>query len=154
MAEVLFYHLTRTPLEATLPDLLQRSLTRGWRAVVRCGSAERMAWLDERLWTVDEAGFLPHGQAGGAHDAAQPVLLTTGPGAANGADVLFAVDGATVEADEAGTFTRCCLIFDGNHPATLKAARADWKRLTDAGLPARYWSQESGSWQEKASRNV
>jgi DNA polymerase-3 subunit chi len=154
MAEVLFYHLTRTPLEATLPDLLERSLARGWKAVVRAGSQARLEWLDGRLWTADEAGFLPHGLAGGAHDAAQPVLLTTGKEAANGAEILFAVDQAVVDADEAATFTRVCLIFDGNDPGALDAARKDWLRLTEAGLPARYWSQESGSWREKASKNV
>ena len=35
MTEVLFYHLQRQPLEAVLPTLLEKSLERGWRALVR-----------------------------------------------------------------------------------------------------------------------
>ena len=49
MAEVLFYQLTASPLEASLPELLERSLARGWRVVLRCGSEAGMAGLDELL---------------------------------------------------------------------------------------------------------
>ena len=46
MSEVLFYHLTATPLERTLPELLEKALGRGWRVVVRCGSHAGLAELD------------------------------------------------------------------------------------------------------------
>lgn len=150
MAEILFYHLTHSPLEAMLPDLLQKSLDRGWKVLVRSGSPERLKWLDERLWSGDEASFLPHGLEGGPHDTSQPVLLSTGRGGANAAEILFAVDRAVIDADEVGDFARVCLIFDGNDAEALDAARADWKRLTEAGHPATYWSQESGRWQARA----
>ena len=155
MAEILFYHLTRTPLEVTLPELLGKTLGRGWKAVVRSGAEDRLAWLDDRLWTGgDAAEFLPHARAGGADDASQPILLTTEAGAPNGADILFAVDGATVSTAEAGEFNRVCVLFDGNDPAALDMARQQWKQLTDAGLPSKYWSQEIGNWQVKASKNI
>ena len=41
MTEVLFYHLTESALEDALPPLLEKSLERGWRAVVQTGSDER-----------------------------------------------------------------------------------------------------------------
>ena len=40
--EALFYHLERHPLEVVLPQLLLRTLERGWRAVVQAGSEERL----------------------------------------------------------------------------------------------------------------
>ena len=46
MTEVLFYHLQRAPLERVLPELLERSLARGWRAVVRAGYPARVEALD------------------------------------------------------------------------------------------------------------
>ena len=46
MTEVYFYHLQRQPLEAVLPTLLEKSLEKGWRAVVRATSDERLAALD------------------------------------------------------------------------------------------------------------
>ena len=51
MPEVLFYHLQGRPLEQVLPTLLERSLARGWKAVVELSSRERLAGLDVRLWT-------------------------------------------------------------------------------------------------------
>ena len=41
-AEALFYHLERQPLERVLPTLLERTLARGWTAVVQSGSEERL----------------------------------------------------------------------------------------------------------------
>lgn len=150
MGAVLFYHLTRAPLEDTLPVLLSRSLERGWRVVVRGTDAERMDRLDRKLWLGPEDGFLPHGLAGGPHDADQPVLLTCGSGLPNGAACLMAVDGADVAADEAQALERSCILFDGHDPEAVAAARAQWKRLTGAGLAAEYWSEESGRWAKKA----
>src|SRR4051812_37814081 len=39
MTEILFYHLQQKPLEAVLPTLIEKSLERGWRAVVQATSA-------------------------------------------------------------------------------------------------------------------
>ncbi len=78
MAEVLFYQLTATPLEASLPELLERSLARGWRVVLRCGSEAGLAALDAMLWTYRDDAFLPHGTAATGHAALQPVYLTLG----------------------------------------------------------------------------
>lgn len=153
MAEVLFYHLTRSPIEATLPELLEKSLARGWKALVRGADQARLNWLDGKLWAGD-TGFLPHGLAGGPHDGDQPVLLTTGPDAPNGAEILFAIDRAEVSVAEANTFARVCILFDGNDPAAVDFARGQWSALAGAGLPAKYWSQEGGNWQVKASKNT
>lgn len=154
MAEVFFYHLTRTPLEATLPELLEKSASRGWKALVKSGQPDRVSWLDDRLWLGAENGFLAHGIAGGPHDGDQPVLISTASLAANGAAIMLAVDGAEVSMDDAARFERVCILFDGNDAAALDHARGQWKALTDAGCPARYWSQESGNWAEKASKNL
>src|SRR5690349_11599483 len=34
MTDILFYHLERQPLDRVLPQLLERTLERGWRAVI------------------------------------------------------------------------------------------------------------------------
>ena len=47
MTEVLFYHLTQSRLEEALPDLLEKSLGRGWRVVVQFSSEERRDALAE-----------------------------------------------------------------------------------------------------------
>jgi DNA polymerase-3 subunit chi len=61
MAEALFYHLTESTLEEALPPLLEKSLERGWRAVVQVASPERRDALDQHLWTYRDDSFLAHG---------------------------------------------------------------------------------------------
>ncbi|MEM6371639.1 MAG: DNA polymerase III subunit chi [Pseudomonadota bacterium] len=149
MGVAYFYHLTRRPLEDTLSMLLGKARGAGWRVAVRGRDQARIAWLDEKLWMGDDAGFLPHGLAGGPHDADQPVLLTIGA-AGNGAVCLMSVDGAEVTADEVAAMTRVCVLFDGNDPEAVGVARGQWKALKDAGASAQYWSEESGKWEKKA----
>lgn len=149
MGVAYFYHLTRRPLEETLTMLLGKALGAGWRVAVRGTDGARLAWLDERLWLGAEDGFLPHGLEGGAHDADQPVLLTTGA-AANGAVCVMCIDGAEVTADEVAALDRVCVLFDGNDMEALQVARGQWKALKDAGASAQYWSEESGKWEKKA----
>lgn len=149
MGEVFFYHLTRSPLEEALPLLLGRTLERGWRVVLRGTDAGRLAWLDEALWLGDGT-FLPHGLAGGPHDADQPVLLTTAADNPAGAACLMTLDGAEVSEAEGRALERVCVIFDGNDPDAVAAARRQWKALTGCGLAAKYWSEDGGRWEMKA----
>ncbi len=152
MGAVYFYHLTRQPLEVVLPMLLEKSLAAGWRCAVRGVDAKRLEWLDEKLWLGQDDGFLPHGLAGGEHDAVQPVLLTVDPVAANNPTAVLAIDGAEVTAEEVAPLERVSILFDGNDDAALTRAREQWKALTEAGCAAQYWSQESGHWEKKAEK--
>lgn len=150
MGAAYFYHLTRKPLEVTLPLLLGKARAAGWRVAVRGTQAERLRWLDEKLWLGPEEEFLPHGLAGGAHDARQPILLTTSGEAANTPHCVMSIDGADVVPDEVGGLERVCVLFDGNDDAALTHARTQWKSLTGAGCAAQYWSEASGRWEKKA----
>ena len=152
MGAVYFYHLTRQPLEAVLPMLLEKSLAAGWRCAVRGVDMRRLEWLDEKLWLGREDGFLPHGLAGGDHDALQPVLLTVDLVVANNPTAILAIDGAEVSPEEVAPLERVSILFDGNDDAALARAREQWKALTEAGCSAQYWSQESGHWEKKAER--
>ena len=151
MAEVLFYRLGASPLEATLPDLLEKSLARGWRALVRAGAPGAVAMLDEMLWTFRDDSFLPHGLAEGPHAARQPVLLTTGRENLNCAQALMLVMGARADPVELARYERACLIFEEADEAALAAAREDWRAVVAAGLPAKFWAQEEGRWVQKAA---
>ena len=150
MGAAFFYHLTRQPLDVTLPMLLGKSLERGWRVVVRGSDPGRMEWLDQKLWLGPEEEFLPHGLAGGAHDAEQPILLTCGAEAANAPSVVMTLDGAEIAPEEVQSMERVCILFDGHDGEAVQRARWQWKALTAAGCSAQYWSEESGRWEMKA----
>lgn len=152
MGAAYFYHLTQSTVEQALALLIDRSLAQGWRVAVRARDPGRLDWLDQKLWLGGDEAFLPHGIAGGPHDADQPVLLTTAMDSPNAAACVMAIDGAEVAPDEAGGLERLCILFDGTDEAAVTHARGQWKALTGAGVSAQYWSEESGRWQKKAER--
>jgi DNA polymerase-3 subunit chi len=145
MAEIGFYHLTRTGVAAALPALLGRTLAAGERAVVLCGAAALVAALDEALWLCESPDWLPHGTAATPHPEWQPIFLT--PVASNpaGARFLFLVDGAPAEPCE---FTRVFDLFDGNDEAAVARARARWRAAKDAGHGVAYWRQAAEGWEK------
>lgn len=145
--EILFYHLEQAPLEKVLPALLEKTLERGWKAVIEVGSSERADALDTSLWTWRDDSFLPHGRDGGDADSLQPLLLTTGEGNPNGANVRFFVDGALPRAE--GEYARLVFMFDGHDPDRVNAARSAWKALSKENA-CTYWQQEPGGrWVKK-----
>lgn len=149
MAEVLFYHLTESTLEEALPGLLERSVARGWRAVVQTGTEERRDALDIHLWSFRDDSFLAHGTDREPHAADQPILLTVDAGNANGAQIRFLVDGANPP-DIAG-YERAVFMFDGHDAAQVEAAREHWKTVKAAGNAVTYWQQTPDKkWERKA----
>jgi DNA polymerase III subunit chi len=153
IAEVLFYHLERNPLDGVLPTLVEKTLARGWRAVVQTRSPERRDALDELLWTFKDGSFVPHGTATAGNAAHQPVFLTTEPENPNGAAVRFMVDGALLDdlAPQLAVYKRIVFMFDGNSSDELAQARATWKAAKATGAALTYWQQgDSGGWEKKA----
>ncbi len=145
----MFYHLTESTLEATLPGLLERSLKRGWRAAVQCGSAERRDALDTHLWSFRDDSFLAHGLDRDPHVSDQPIILTTEAVNPNGAQVRFLVDNA--EPPDLSAYERAVFLFDGHDATQLEGARAQWQALKAAGHDVTYWQQTADRrWDRKA----
>jgi len=147
--EVWFYHLERSSLDQVLPDLLDKTLKKGWRAVVRAREAERLDHLDGWLWSFRDESFLPHGLVDEPFAEHQPVLLTTGMDTPHAAQALFLIDGA--EPGDLTSHERCIVLFDGRDEAALAGARARWKTFKAEGRPVSYWRQgEQRGWEKMA----
>ena len=153
MVDVWFYHLEGWSIEKALPALLEKSLERGWRAVVQASSQERVESLDLALWTYDDASFLAHGTASDGDASQQPIYLTSGTENPNGAAIRFFVEGADVApslAEAAGTYARIVLLFDGRAEDEIEGARRQWSALKGAGHAVSYWQQnEDGRWEKR-----
>ncbi len=148
MAEVGFYHLTRTALEPALGRLLTKVLESGQRAVVKASSAERVEALTRALWTYQTDSFLPHGSAKDGHAGEQPIYLTAKPEVPNSASILVLVDGAAAESLPDG-ISRVLIMFDGQDQPSLAQAREAWKAHQDKGDKLVYWQQtERGGWKK------
>lgn len=141
-----FYQLGCTPLEQVIASIAQRLLAEEGRLLVVAGDEGLLARLDRMLWDQGATSFLPHGLAGEADDARQPVLLSTSTDAPNLARNMLIADGEWREA--ALGFDRSFYLFD---QSTLEGARLAWKLLSGReGVERRYWAQEDGKWVHKA----
>jgi DNA polymerase-3 subunit chi len=148
VAEIGFYHLTRTGADQALPALLGRTLAAGQRAAVICGTPERVAALDASLWLCPEPDWLPHGTAASGEADLQPIWLTTEDESPNNARFLFLIDGGiSARLDQ---FDRVFDLFEGNDEAALAAARGRWKAAKEAGHALTYWQQGQRGWEKKA----
>jgi DNA polymerase-3 subunit chi len=152
MAEIGFYHLTRTGADQALPQLLGRTLAAGQRALVLCGSPERLAALDTALWLCPNPDWLPHGTAESGHAELQPIWLAAADpdaaGAPNGARFLFLLDGA--ECARLDLYDRVFDLFDGADEAAVQAARRRWTTARAAGHALAYWQQTVRGWERRA----
>jgi DNA polymerase III subunit chi len=152
MAEIGFYHLTRTGPDQALPHLLGRTLAAGQRALILCGSEDRAAALDVALWLCAEPDWLPHGTPASGDANLQPIWITTTDPAANpapnGTGFLFLLDGATSSGLD--RFARVFDLFDGRDEAALSAARDRWRVAKAAGHMLAYWQQTARGWEKKS----
>lgn len=154
MAEIRFYHLTRSRLEEALISLLRRIIDRHDKVVVLTGSTERVEALNAHLWSFDPASFLPHGSARDGNAAEQPIYLTAILENPNGAKLLMLCDGAEAPAAqhlETHGFDLVCALFNGHDEEALATARANWRTYREAEQRLVYYQQdEDGAWIEKA----
>ena len=149
MTEIRFYHLQRKTLEDALPQILEKVLERGWRAVIMAASEERVEVLNQYLWTYRDHSFLPHGSARDGDAEHQPIWLTVEDENPSAGNVLILTDGAVSE--RVAEFPLVCELFDGNDPDAVLAARQRWKSYKAAGHDLTYWQQtERGGWEKKA----
>ncbi|MEM6413941.1 MAG: DNA polymerase III subunit chi [Pseudomonadota bacterium] len=152
MTEVLFYHLEHGQLETTLPSLLEKSLARDWRVVVKSGTRACVEKLDDFLWTFADESFLPHSAVSSEQDAVNdPIWLTDAEVTGDGRNLLFLVDGATENASTLNTYERCVVIFDGRVDEAVSEARQFWKAASQVGCQTTYWRQSpEGRWEKQA----
>ena len=143
--QVDFYQLAGTPAEQVIATLAEKVLEADGRLLIVAEDEAQLVRLDRQLWDQGATSFLPHGVAGGAEDARQPILLSTSPDAPNQARNLLIADGLWREA--ALTYDRSFYLFEDD---TLADARLAWKLLAGReGVERRYWAREAGKWVKK-----
>ncbi len=148
--EFWFYHLESQPLQAVLPVLVEKTLSRGWRACLRFSTPERLETIDSALWTYREESFLPHGTARDGHAESQPVFLTLDGANPNGAHALFLLEAATESEPEHGSRASSgCSTARTRRPGRSPARNG--RRAKAAGFEVSYWRQDAnGAWKKSA----
>ncbi len=146
--EIGFYHCTRRPAVEVAVQLAARAWSARQRLLIMAAD-DLLERLDRALWTQDPASFLPHGRAGGPHEAEQPILLAGAPVPANRAELLMLVEAPLP--DLPLPFARAFHLFDDGSGAHMRA-RGEWKALAGNPLVTRvFWKQaETGKWEKQA----
>ncbi len=144
--QVDFYQLGASPAEQVIASIAEKVLANDGRLLIVADDEALLARLDRMLWDQGKISFLPHGLAGGAEDARQPILLSTTPDAPNEARNMLIADGQW--RDAALTYDRSFYLFGAG---TLEGARLAWKLLAGReGVERRYWAQQDGKWVNKS----
>ncbi len=144
--QVDFYQLGGTPPEQVISSIAEKLLAQDSRLLIIAEEEGLLTRLDRMLWDRGKTSFLPHGLAGGAEDARQPILLSTSPDAPNRARNMLIADGQW--RDAALAYDRAFYLFDGS---TLEGARLAWKLPAGReGGERRYWAQIDGRWKQQA----
>jgi DNA polymerase III subunit chi len=147
MPDIWFYHLETTPLDQALPELLEKVAQKGWRAYVHGHEDDKIAALNDRLWSYRPETFLAHGREGDDLEGHQPILLGASGRMANKPQVYLSV--SPTDLPDVSGLERCLIVFDGNDTEHLNWARAQWKTLKAAGSDLAYWKQnDRGRWEK------
>lgn len=143
-----FYHLEGSTIENVLPELLEKTLAKGWRALVKLPK-ENLTDMDDLLWTFRDDSFLPHGRDDEPMADWQPILLSAEMDDANGFDAVFLIGGAEIA--QMDDVQRAMVMINGRSESDISRERGRWKRLKDAGAELAYYQQNSrGAWEKKA----
>jgi len=150
LSEIRFYHLTSTPFERAVPQLLSKIISQKKRVLLLVSDKKKAQEVDSLLWSYDPASFLPHGMLGDDYSENQPVLIATEPEAINNAEVVMITTGAVLEKIE--DYKICVDIFNGHDEQEVSDARQRWKiyqQRDDVALT--YWKQNiDGAWAKAA----
>lgn len=149
LMDISFYHLTHSTTEKALPQLLQKMLDKGHRAVILSDDKERLSVLNNWLWEYSPEGVIPHGLKGEQYPEAQPVYLTWEEENPNQADILIVL-GNILPANDNG-FVRCLDMFEDGDAEGVADARKRWAHYQEqGGSNLTYWQQTAnGGWEKK-----
>ena len=125
-AEYWFYHLEASTLEGVLPGLLEKTLEKGWRALVKMPE-DKLAELDNFLWTFRDDAFLPHGRDDEPQAELQPILLSASTESAAGFDAVFLLNGASIA--DMDDVNRAMVMINGRSEEDVSRERGRWNCL-------------------------
>ena len=146
--EYWFYHLEASTMEGVLPGLLEKTLSKGWRALVKLPE-DKLEAIDTFLWTFRDDSFLPHGREDEPQAELQPILLSATTDSAKGFDAVFLLDGA--EVNDMDGVSRAMVMINGRSAEDVQRERGRWKTLKETGATLSYYQQdERGRWEKKA----
>lgn len=151
--EIRFYHLTKTPLERALPQILEKSLEQGIKSCIYGADEGKFKALSKAIWGYKPMSFITHGLSSDPHPEKQPILLSTDTPnitAKNDAKLLVSISAENLGDPYDFPYERWFHFFDGNDSGETNDARAMWKELmNNEGHELIYYQQSDRGWEKK-----
>jgi DNA polymerase-3 subunit chi len=145
---VKFYHLTKTPLEKALPQIMRKVVESGQRAIIRFADEDILKKLDDAMWTSSQKKPVPHGKKQDGFEEHQPVYLTLEEENPNNSKMIVNIGVESVDEFATG-FESIIDIFDGNDNTELERARKRFLKYKELGREYTYHKQnEKGGWEQ------
>jgi len=142
-----FYHLEASTVQGVLPGLLEKTVQKGWRALIKM-PPEQVQEMDDYLWTYKDDSFLPHGRDDEPQTEQQPITLTGVANDAEGYQAVFLLGGAEIE--NMDSVKRCMVMINGRSQDDIQRERKRWKALKETDADLSYYQQnDRGAWEKK-----
>ncbi len=121
----------RAGLEQAAARLAARHWQAGRRVLILAADPAQAELLDRALWSFEQNSFLPHAQAGGPDESAEPILIDTGLTNPNQAPVL--ISAAPLASMPCADFQHLIQLLPLEDEAGLQVCRDCYKALHQAG---------------------
>jgi DNA polymerase-3 subunit chi len=115
------------PRETAAARLAAFHYSQGRRVLIKTADPLAAERLDRELWTFEQDSFIPHDLAGGADEASEPVLISTGTANLNRAPVLIMLD--PVEYNQVKEFNHLIYFVPAKEGPELHESRERYKAL-------------------------
>ncbi len=146
MADINFYHLSKSTIKQALPRLLEKILQGGKNCLLVADNQDSVKEIDAYLWSSTRI-FLPHGTLDDKYPEKQPIFVTCSNDNPNNSEVL--IFAGSIDDRPLDNFEKSMLLFDGNNPNQIANARKYWKIYSGAGHNVIYWKQnDKGKWEK------
>ena len=145
--EYSFYHHEASTIESTLPQLLEKSIKKNWRALVKT-QIDYLPELDDFLWSFKTDSFLPHGRDDQPKMEHHPIVISSSAKIADNFQIVFLLKGSYV--DNLNDVERCVIFIDGRSEESICNERNRWQKLKGKGAKLNYYQQNAnGEWIKK-----
>jgi DNA polymerase-3 subunit chi len=142
------YEAAPGKLDKVLVKLLEKAFNSGIRVTVYSPISERIAALDEYLWTYHPGAFLPHAASPSEDAALQPIWLTDKTENPNKATLLILLDTQDTEPFER-MFEKVFFLFP------YEEAEGVQKTLAEKASSLLYWRQSpEGEWSKEEKEEL
>ncbi len=145
MKEINFYCI-EDDINIFLYNFLSEIVNQNKRVMIFSESPEKMAKLDETLWTIKKTGFLPHLLSNEAGADKTPIIISNTKTNKNNSNFIL-ISTFLDDAEFLNSFERTFYIFSPISKTSLMEAKNSWNKYKDMSFATKFLKKNfQGKW--------